>query len=47
MLNLGFAVKEAYLCNLVEENIKKLEVNDNQVAVNYKNFEIITLRVIV
>lgn len=36
--------KKAYLCNLMEENIEKLDFEDNKVKIPFKNFEIITLK---
>ncbi|MEE0927889.1 MAG: glycoside hydrolase family 38 C-terminal domain-containing protein, partial [Acutalibacteraceae bacterium] len=36
--------KKAYLCDLCENEIKKLDFENNKVKILYKNFEIITLK---
>lgn len=36
--------KEAYLCDLMENELQKLEFSDNKVILPFKNFEIITLK---
>ena len=46
IVNFGFDVKEVWLCDLMEENKKQLSMHNNTVQVDYKNFEIITLRII-
>ena len=45
-LTFGFDVKEAYLCDLLENNVKKLKVNQNKVSINVKPFEIVTLKLV-
>ena len=45
-LKLGFDVKEAYLCDLLENDIQKVDVKKNTVSLDIKPFEIITLRLI-
>lgn len=36
--------KEAYLCNMLEENIEKLDLKDGKVTVDVSNFEIVTVK---
>ena len=43
-ITFGFDVKKAYICDMLENNIKELEINDNTVAVEFKPYEIITLK---
>jgi alpha-mannosidase len=43
-LKAGFAVAEAQHCNLLEENDATLAVQDNQVQIDIKPYEIVTLR---
>lgn len=45
-LTFGTCFKEAYLCNMLEENIEKLELSENSLTLPIKNFEIITLKLI-
>jgi len=44
VIKTGFAFKEAYLCDLMENNLQKVEHDGQEIAVQIKNFEIITLR---
>ncbi|MBR5152145.1 MAG: alpha-mannosidase [Clostridia bacterium] len=43
-LNLGFAVKEAYLTNMAETEQTPVPVNNNQIPLTLGGFEVITLR---
>jgi len=45
-LTTGFALKEAYRCNLLEENDGALEVKNNQVQLDVSPYKIISLRLI-
>ena len=45
-IKLGFDVKKVYLCDMLENNIKELTVENNSVTVYFKPFEIITLKII-
>jgi len=45
-LTLGIDVKAAYLCDMLENNIKELEVKDNKVKLEVSNFEIVTVKII-
>ena len=45
-LTFGFDVKEAYFCDMLENNEEKVEVNGNTIKVPLTNFEIKTIRVI-
>lgn len=40
----GFDFKEVYLCDMLENNIEKIESSDNEIKLNVKNFEIVTLK---
>jgi len=42
----GFDVKEVYLADIMENKLTKLSVTDNSVTINYKPFEIITLKLV-
>ena len=42
----GFDVKKAYLCDMLENNIRELDVADNTVTVDFKPFEINTIKII-
>ena len=44
-LGFGFDIKEAYITNMLEENIEKAEVKENAINLTIKPFEVITLRV--
>ena len=44
-IKFGFDVKKAYLCDMLENNVEELNVTDNTVTVNFKPYEIITLRI--
>ncbi len=46
-LEFGFAVKEVYAANMLEENQQRLLVQNDSVAISCKAFEVVTLRVIV
>lgn len=41
----GFDIKKAYLCNMLENDLKELEVCDNAVKVDISTFEILTIKV--
>ncbi len=43
-LSFGFDVKSAVLCDLMENEIEKLEVTDNTVTLPVKPFEIVTIK---
>ena len=42
---LGFNVKRAYICNLMENNEREIEVNDNKIRIDFKNYEIVTVKI--
>jgi alpha-mannosidase len=42
----GFALAEAYHCNLLEENEQTLVAQDNQVHLEVTPYQIITLRLV-
>lgn len=42
----GKEIKKAYLCDMLENNIKELEVEGNRVKLDVSNFEILTVKVI-
>ena len=41
----GFDIKKAYLCDMLENNIEELNVTDNTVTVDFKPFEINTIKI--
>lgn len=46
-LTFGFDFKEAYLCNLIEENETKLDFTGRSITIPVKNFEIVTLKLVI
>ncbi len=42
----GFDFKEAYICDLMENCLQKLECNGRNITINIKNFEIVTLKLV-
>jgi alpha-mannosidase len=42
----AFALAEAYHCNLLEENERSLPVRDNEVHLDVRPYQIITLRLV-
>ena len=42
-ITFGFDITEAYLSNLSERKLKKLNIKDNSVSIEVKPFEIVTL----
>ena len=44
-LTFGFNVKKAYLCDLEENVISEILVNDNKTSLTLSNFEIVTLKI--
>lgn len=40
----SFDYREVYLCDMLENSLKKLEAENGNVTVNVRNFEIITLK---
>lgn len=45
-VNIGFDFKEAYLCDLMENNLEKVNADGNSIKLNASNYEIITLKII-
>ena len=45
-IELGFDFKELYLCDLMENNIKKLPHDNNKVQIHISNYEIVTLKAV-
>lgn len=45
-LTFGFDFQEAYLCNLMEENEKKLEFDGRTLQLPVQNFEIVTIKLV-
>jgi len=45
-LSFGFDVKKVYICDMLENNEKEIEVCDNCAEINVSNFEIVTLRIV-
>ena len=42
--NFGFDVKKAFVCDMLENNISEIAVDNNSLEVMIKNFEVVTLR---
>ena len=47
VITTGFDFKEVYLCDLMEENCKKIEHNGRDIPLKVKNFEIVTLKFVI
>lgn len=45
VLNFGFTLKDAWLCDLLENEVQKLEIENGKVRIPIKPFEIITIKV--
>lgn len=45
VLRFGFNIKEAHLCDLMENDVEELEISDNTVSFIAKPFEIVTVKV--
>lgn len=45
-IKFSFPVKKAYLCDMLENNICELEVSDNSLRIEFKPFEIHTLKIL-
>jgi len=43
----GFDFKEVYLCDMMENNLQKLEVDGKNVKLDIRNFEVITLKFVI
>ena len=43
-LTFGFDIKKAYVCDLNENILQELDINDNTMTTKVKNFEIVTLK---
>lgn len=46
-LTFGFDFKEAYVCNLIEENEAKLNFTGRSITLPVKNFEIVTIKLVI
>ena len=46
-LTFGANIKSAYLCDMLENNISELEVNDKNIKLDISNFEVATVKVII
>lgn len=44
-ISFGFEIKEAYIADMCEKEIEKLEVKGNKLALSVKPFEIVTLKI--
>ena len=40
----SFEVSRAYICDLMENNDHEIEVNDNKITIDFKNYEIVTVK---
>jgi alpha-mannosidase len=43
-LKVGFDVAKAFICNILEKNIERLNVEDNEIRLAYKPYQIISIR---
>ena len=46
IVNLGFKIKEVYITDMLENNIKSIEVNNNKFRLKFRPFEVKTLRIV-
>ena len=44
-ISFGFDAKKAYICDMLENNEREIEIKDNFIDLSFKPFEIITIRV--
>ena len=44
-VTLGVPVKKAFICDMLENNIRELKVTGNTITVDFKPFEIITVKI--
>nr|MCR4594505.1 alpha-mannosidase [Clostridiales bacterium] len=44
-VSFGFDAKRAYICDMLENNEREIEIRDNSISLSFKPFEIITIRV--
>jgi len=44
-LKFGFDVKSAYITDMLERNLTPAEIKNNEISLNFKAFEVITVRV--
>ena len=44
-LALGFEAKEAFLCDMMENELEPLSITDGKIALAFKPFEILTIKV--
>lgn len=45
-LNFGFPIKEAYICDMMENRLSGIDIYDNSLEVAVGNFEILTLEIV-
>lgn len=45
VLKLGFEIKAAYITNMLEENKVEANLNNNEILLVFKPFEVVTIRV--
>ena len=45
VLKLGFDIKSAYITNMLAENRAKANLEDNEISLVFKPFEVVTVRV--
>jgi alpha-mannosidase len=45
-LQVDFPITDAYCCNLLEENEEQLDINQNEVQLDLKPYQIVTLRLV-
>lgn len=44
-LRLGVEIKEAYICDLLENNLQSLDIANNELNLSVKNFEIVSVKI--
>ena len=45
-VDFGFDVSEAYICDLMENPVEKVELNGRSVTIPVKNYEIVSLKLV-
>ena len=46
-LKFALPIKKAFLCDLLENEVSQLSINDNDIKLNVSNYEIVTLKLTV
>lgn len=45
-INFGITIERAYICDMLENPIEEITISSNKIAMNLKNYEIVTIKVV-